>query len=437
MSVINEVPSAERLHIGFFGKTNSGKSSLVNMLAGQNVSIVSDIAGTTTDVVAKSMEIMGLGACVLLDTAGFGDKTSLAHERAEKTKVAMRKADIAVIAVCANDICDIYRNALQPQEEFFLAKKFVGEKIPVIVAVTKCDCVSESGEKIVEMAEEIFSEKNNSASTTISSGDARDGNVFIANKIHFVATSAKNKAGIAELKNSLCRLVPENFGNKFILGNLVCEGDVVMLVMPQDKQAPKGRLILPQVQVIRELLDRKCVVISVTTEKLSVALSSLLSPPKIIITDSQVFKEVYSKKPDGVTLTSFSVLYAAYKGDLPYYVESAHAIDALAPSSRVLIAECCAHAPSTEDIGRVKIPRLLRERAGESLAVDIVSGSDFPSDLSRYDLIVQCGGCMFNRNHVISRIEAAKTAKVPMTNYGVAIAHLTGILDDVTSSLCV
>lgn len=226
--------------------------------------------------------------------------------------------------------------------------------------------------------------------------------------------------------------MPENYGDRLITGDLVTEEDFVLLVMPQDIQAPKGRLILPQVQTLRELLDKKCLVMSVTTDKLLPALAALKEPPKLIITDSQVFGYVYEHKPKESMLTSFSVLFAAYKGDLPYYVEGAKMLDSLTNESHVLIAECCNHAPLQEDIGRVKIPRMLKKRAGESITVDIMSGTDFPQDLSGYDLIIQCGACMFNRKYVMSRIDRAKKQQVPMTNYGVTIAHLTGILDKIS-----
>ena len=219
---------------------------------------------------------------------------------------------------------------------------------------------------------------------------------------------------------------------EYITGNLVEEDDLVLLVMPQDIQAPKGRLILPQVQTIRELLDKKCLVMSVTTDKFLTVLPLLARAPKLIITDSQVFGYVYENKPKESMLTSFSVLFAAYKGDLPYYVQGAKAIDSLTLDSKVLIAECCTHAPLKEDIGRVKIPRMLKKCAGETLTVDIVSGTDFAQDLSGYDLIIQCGACMFNRKYVLSRIDRAKKQQVPMTNYGVTIAHLTGILDNIS-----
>ena len=233
------------------------------------------------------------------------------------------------------------------------------------------------------------------------------------------------------IRKVLARMLPESFEAPFITGNLVNEDDVVLLVMPQDIQAPKGRLILPQVQTIRELLDRKCIVISATTDKMLKALEALKKPPKLIITDSQVFDFVYKNKPSETMLTSFSVLFAAYKGDIKYYLQGAKAIDSLTENSRVLIAECCTHAPLSEDIGREKIPKLLRKRVGQGLTVDIVGGTDFPDKPDNYDLIIQCGACMFNRKYVLSRIETAKRYNVPMTNYGVTIAHITGILDKI------
>jgi [FeFe] hydrogenase H-cluster maturation GTPase HydF len=233
------------------------------------------------------------------------------------------------------------------------------------------------------------------------------------------------------VKEELSRRIPENYGQLLITGNLVQKEDLVMLVMPQDIQAPKGRLILPQVQTLRELLDKKCHVMCVTKEEFSSGLALLKMPPKLIITDSQIFPFVAENKPEESMLTSFSVLFAAYKGDIEYYRKGAEAIDSLTEQSKVLIAECCTHAPLTEDIGREKLPRLLRKRIGEGLQVTVVSGTDFPEDLSGYDLIIQCGACMFNRKYVLSRIGRAKTQGIPMTNYGVAIAHITGILQQV------
>ena len=243
--------------------------------------------------------------------------------------------------------------------------------------------------------------------------------------------SAKEKIGIELIRQAILEKLPSDFGQQSITGELVTENDLVLLVMPQDIQAPKGRLILPQVQTIRELLDKKCLVMTCTTDKFSATLQALARPPKLIITDSQVFKAIYEQKPKESELTSFSVLFAGYKGDIHYYVESAAVIERLTESSRVLIAEACTHAPLSEDIGRVKLPRLLRKRIGENLQIDMVAGTDFPQDLTPYSLVIHCGACMFNRKYVLSRIERAREQHIPMTNYGVAIAFLNGILDQI------
>jgi len=395
---LNETPSANRLHIGVFGKTNSGKSSFINALAGQSVSIVSDVAGTTTDAVTKAMEIHPLGPCVLIDTAGFDDTTILGEARKEKTRLAAEKCDIAVIVFAVSTNCDI-----SLEMEWY--DYFIKNKTPVVTIVNKIDVATD--EAFVAEIKNLTKEEP-------------------------ICISAKTGEGLEKVKEALARKLPEDFAARSITGDLVTEDDVVMLVMPQDIQAPKGRLILPQVQTIRELLDKKCIVMSVTTDKMAQALSQLKQPPKLIITDSQVFKIVHEMKPAESMLTSFSVLFAAHKGDLPYYIEGAKAIDRLTAQSKVLIAECCTHAPLSEDIGRVKIPAMLRKRFGETLTVDMVSGTDFPEDLTGYDLIIQCGGCMFNRKYILSRIERAKTQKTAMTNYGVTIAHLTGILDKIS-----
>ena len=395
---LNETPSANRLHIGIFGRTNSGKSSFINALTGQDVSIVSDVAGTTTDAVTKAMEIHPLGPCVLIDTAGFDDTTILGEARKEKTKIAAEKCDIAVILFAVSTNCDI-------SFEIEWYDYFIKKKTPVVAIVNKSDMTIDR--TLVEAIREAIKEEP----------------LFI---------SAKTGEGLDKVKEALARKIPEDFASRFITGDLVEEDDTVMLVMPQDIQAPKGRLILPQVQTVRELLDKKCIVMSVTTDKMAQALEQLKNPPKLIITDSQVFKTVYELKPAESMLTSFSVLFAAHKGDLPYYIEGAKQIEKLTAQSKVLIAECCTHAPLSEDIGRVKIPNMLRKRFGNTVTVDMVSGTDFPEDLTTYDLIIQCGGCMFNRKYVMSRIERAKAQGIPMTNYGVTIAHLTGILDRIS-----
>lgn len=399
MGSLNEAPSSVRLHIGVFGKTNSGKSSFVNAFTGQQVSITADVAGTTTDPVSKPMEIHPLGACVIIDTAGFDDEGILGKSRVEKTRLAAEKSDIGVILFDNMDI----------DAELEWLALFREKNTPALSVITKSD--SRSFEEMQQLAEEVKKRTGNEP----------------------VAVSSVTGEGMEHVKEALARLVPENFDTRLITGGLVREDDVVMLVMPQDIQAPKGRLILPQVQTIRELLDKKCIVISVTADKMVEGLKRLVCPPKLIITDSQVFGYVYGHKPKESMLTSFSVLFAAYKGDLPYYMEGARAIDGLSERSKVLIAECCTHAPLSEDIGRVKIPRMLQKRFGENLEVIHKSGMDFPVDLSEYDLVIQCGACMFNRKYVLSRVERAKSQGVPMTNYGVTIAHLTGILDKVAA----
>ena len=394
---LNETPSANRLHIGIFGKTNSGKSSFINAFSGQKVSIVADVAGTTTDPVYKAMEIYPLGPCVLIDTAGFDDKGELGALRIEKTELAAQKTDLAIILFCEEEM----------SQELKWYRYFKEKNTPVVPVLNKTDLYTqEEKEKIAHLIQ----------------GNTKEEVCLI---------SAKTGEGIRNLKELLARSIPEGYGNRMITGDLVDTGDLVLLVMPQDIQAPKGRLILPQVQTLRELLDKKCLVMSVTTDQYLSALENLAVPPKLIITDSQVFSYVYENKPKESMLTSFSVLFAAYKGDLPYYIEGAKAIDTLNENSHVLIAECCTHAPLKEDIGRVKIPRMIKKRFGEKLDVSLVSGTDFPDDLTKYDLIIQCGACMFNRKYVMYRIDKARNQYVAMTNYGITIAHLTGILEHV------
>lgn len=392
----NETPSANRLHIGFYGKRNSGKSSLINAFTGQQVSIVSEVAGTTTDPVFKPMEVYGLGPCVFIDTAGFDDIGELGEIRVEKTRKAAEKTDIAVLVYSEVDM----------EKELEWVTYFKKRNTPVLHVINKADARS-NGEEMTQLIEKKTGTRP-------------------------LLVSAHENMGISEMKDALVRLLPENYGMETITGDLVDIGDLVLLVMPQDIQAPQGRLILPQVQTIRDLLDKKCLVMSVTTDQLDASLAVMAKPPKLIITDSQVFKTVYEKKPKESLLTSFSTLFAAYKGDIGYYVRSAKVIEKLTEDSKVLIAECCTHAPLAEDIGREKLPRMLRQRIGEGLTIDIVSGTDFPADLTGYDLIIQCGACMFNRKYVVSRIDRAKKQEVPMSNYGIVLALLTGILDKIT-----
>lgn len=394
-------PAAERLHIALFGRRNSGKSSLINALTGQDVAVVADTPGTTTDAVGKAVELRGIGACLLIDTPGFDDEGELGALRVERTLRAVERADMALV-LCGGDGSD-------PDPDLAAEREWVERlrerKIPLLLLLNKIDRRTDPDRLAARIERELGSAP--------------------------VAISTLAATGMEQLRRALLALLPEDFDPPTIVGSLIDTGDTVLLVMPQDAQAPRGRLILPQVQTIRELLDRHCTVVCCTADGMPRALAALARPPKLIITDSQVFPAVYALKPEASKLTSFSVLFAAYKGDIRYYAASAPAIDRLGPTSRVLIAEACTHAPATEDIGRVKIPRMLRARAGETLTVDIVSGADFPADLTAYDLIIHCGGCMFNRRHVLSRIDRARRQGVPVTNYGIAIAWLTGILDKI------
>lgn len=395
MSLTN-TPSGNRLHIGIFGKRNSGKSSLLNAITGQEIALVSEVKGTTTDPVSKAIEIHPIGPCLLIDTAGFDDTGDLGSMRIEKTKAVLDKTDIAVMVFTDME--------MEPEAQWIAILK--KRNIPMLAVVNQVDRI-EQAQEIKRQIEQRFS-------------------------LTPLLVSAKEKTGISQIKNEILRLMPPDFEAQSLTGSLVQPEDIVLLVMPQDKQAPKGRLILPQVQTIRDLLDNHCVVMCVTTEQLPTALQALAKPPKLIITDSQAFAQVYPLKPAGTLLTSFSVLLAAYKGDLSAFVKGADALDSLTDNSHVLIAEACTHAPLQEDIGRVKIPNMLRKKYGDHLQVTVVSGSQFPKDLSEYQLIIHCGACMFNRKHVLTRVEQAEQQGVPITNYGVAIAKLTGILDKIS-----
>lgn len=396
MSSLQDTPRSERLHIGLFGKRNSGKSALLNALTNQEVAVVSSVAGTTTDPVYKSMELHGIGPCVFIDTAGFDDEGKLGNLRIEQTLRAVERTDIALMICTDSNI----------EQEIQWSNRLKDKKIPIIWILNKSDILENAEAEMLAI-------------------EQKTGQVPLL-------VSARLKQGIEPIRQSIQDKMPDESQQTSILGKLVKSGDIIMLVMPQDIQAPKGRLILPQVQTIRELLDRKCIVMSCTTDKLDETLRALANPPQLIITDSQVFKTVYEKKPEATKLTSFSVLFARYKGDIDYFIQGANTIEQLTESSKVLIAEACTHAPLKEDIGRVKIPRLLRTRIGSGLQIDIVSGTDFPQDLSGYDLIIHCGACMFNRKYVLNRVNSAKEQHIPMTNYGVTIAYLAGIMDKIT-----
>ena len=391
---MNKTPKGERKHIAIFGRVNTGKSSLINFLTNQDLAIVSDQAGTTTDPIYKNMEIIGLGACTLIDTAGFNDLTSLSSERIKKTEEVLLKTDLAILLFTETNF----------EFESKWVEKFKALEIPFICVINKAD-ILENKDLLVN---EIYNYFN----------------------IKPIFLSCVNKTGFDDLISSI-KANLQNDEEIKITDGIVKENDVVLLVMPQDKQAPKGRLILPQVQILRELLDKNCTVISTSSKDISQALSSLKNSPDVIITDSQIFKEVYSQKTIQSKITSFSVLFAGYKGDIKYYLESVKILEKLNENSNIIISEACTHNPIDGDIGRVKIPNLLRKKLGNSINITVIAGDNFPDDLENYDLIIQCGACMFNRKYVLSRINMAKDKEIPMTNYGIVIAYLTGILDKI------
>ena len=390
---MNRTPQSNRVHIIIVGKRNSGKSSLLNAITGQATSIVSSTPGTTTDVVSKAMEISGIGPSLFIDTPGLDDVGELGEMRVQQAINSLDRADVALV------LCDEDLEALND-----LVILLKNKQIPFVPIINKVDLLEEA-DRLNRLSAEIER----------------------AFSIKPLRVSAKMNQGIDKVIEAIVANNPNKTNQATITGDRVQAGDLVLLVMPQDAQAPAGRLILPQAQTTRELLDKNCLIMSCTPDMLKQSLEVLAIPPKMIITDSQSFKKVYELKPEQTQLTSFSVLFAAYKGDINYFKQGASVIDRLQKSSKVLIAEACTHAPETEDIGRVKLPRLLRKRVGEELTIDIVSGKDFPEDLSTYDLVIHCGACMFNRKYMLSRVDTAKEQQVPMTNYGVALAHLNGV----------
>lgn len=382
-----------RLHIGIFGKTNVGKSSLLNRITNQDVSIVSEIAGTTTDVVEKSMELLPIGPVNFLDTAGINDATALSSERIEKTMKILNRTDVAVIVCDYNGIDNYEKN---------LIKQFNELNIPFIILVNKTD--------IQEVSEEVLAELENLTGNILRTSTVSDENL------------------VFRFKEILVKLLPEDFVNSpKIVGDLVPGKSTVILVIPIDKEAPKGRIILPQVQTLRDLLDSDCMSMVVKETELRDAIDNLKTPPSLVVTDSQAFKQVAEIVPDFIALTSFSILFARLKGDLNAFVNGAKAIDNLKDGDRVLILESCTHHAIEDDIGRVKIPNLLKRKTGKNLIIDNISGHDFP-DISKYNMIIHCGACMTNRREILSRILIANQKGIPISNYGVVISYCLGIL---------
>ena len=391
-----QTPASERVHIALLGRTNAGKSAMLNCLAKQDVAIVSDTRGTTTDPVQKPMELTGMGAVVIIDTPGLDDDTTLGKERMARTSKMLDRTDIAVVLFTDEGI----------DTELRIIEECRTREIPVVVALNQVDRINDRASLIARIKE--------------------------ATKCEVIATSTTTGEGIEALREAIINTRPAE--ERLITEGFCKAGDRVLLVMPQDKSAPKGRLIQPQVQTIRELLDRGCIPICCTPDRMAEALAALSTPPELIITDSQAFNEIYQLKPEASMLTSFSILFARYKGDIALFIEGVKALKGITESSRILIAEACSHTPQNEDIGRVKLPRLLRKKYGEGLQIDIVGGADYPEDLTPYDLVIHCGACMFNRKHVLSRVERARQQGVAITNYGVILAALTGILDRVKTN---
>ena len=392
---LNSTPQSVRVHIGIFGKRNAGKSSVINAITNQEAAIVSDVLGTTTDPVFRPMEILPIGPCVLIDTAGLDDVGELGKLRINKSMDVLDKTDIALIVIDSSiGICE---------EDLILTEKLKLKKIPYILVLNKVDKISDKS-KIIEN---------------------------VKNKINapMICVSSKDKIGIEELKKEIINVMPQSSNDLKLVSDLIKPKDFVVLVVPIDKAAPKGRLILPQQQVIRDILDNGSTAIVVKEDELKDTLESLNKKPSIVITDSQVFESVNKDVPKDILLTSFSILFARQKGDLDELIKGAYYLDKLKDGDKILIAEGCTHHRQSDDIGKFKIPNLIRQRSGKDIIFEFTSGTTFTEDITQYALVVHCGACMMNRNAMLSRIEKSKSLNVPIVNYGVLIAYTKGILD--------
>lgn len=393
MSTLNETPNASRLQIAIFGRRNAGKSSLINALTNQTVALVSAEPGTTTDPVMKAMELLPLGPVNLIDTAGLDDEGPLGELRVERSYQVLNRTDLALLVIDgAVGVSDF---------EIQLLSKIRARKIPVVGVITKTDLTGYNGAQRLEWQEKLGTE--------------------------LIEASARSGAGIAALKRALVRQAPNHDPELFLVGDLINPGDFVVLVIPIDKAAPKGRLILPQQQVIRDVLERDAIAVMTKEHELKVTLEHLGKKPALVVTDSQVFLKVAADTPPEIPLTSFSILFARFKGDLPELVRGVKAVAELRPGDRVLVAEGCTHHRQCDDIGTVKIPRWLRQKVGGEIAFEWASGQSLPPDLSRYRLVIHCGGCMLNRREMKYRVATAKEQGTPIVNYGVFIAYVQGI----------
>lgn len=392
---MNQTPMSERVHIGFFGKRNAGKSSVMNAVTGQDIAVVSDVMGTTTDPVYKSMELLPLGPVVMMDTPGIDDEGELGALRVRKSYQVLNKTDVAVLVIDATA-------GISPEDEALL-ERIRRKKIPYLVVMNKIDLTAE--------------EKGRQIREKLGLSESR-----------FVPVSASDGSGIRELKEKIAAAARVEEPEKYIVRDLVSPSDFVILVVPIDKAAPKGRLILPQQQTIRDLLDGNAVSVVVKETELGQTLGQLGKKPALVITDSQAFVQVSRDVPEDILLTSFSILFARYKGNLESAVKGVTALDRLEDGDTILISEGCTHHRQCDDIGTVKIPKWIREYTGKEIRIETTSGTEFPDELGKYRLIVHCGGCMLNEREMKYRLSCAQDQGVPMTNYGILIAYVKGIL---------
>ena len=408
---LNSTPSSDRIHIGIFGRRNAGKSSIINAITGQNLAIVSDVMGTTTDPVLKAMELLPLGPVVIIDTPGLDDEGELGALRVRKAYQILNKTDIAVLVVDGS--------VGMTQEDKEILERIRNKKIPYVIAVNKADLTSEKK-----------SSSDGAVSSKVLSDETLSGEALTGDNV--ISVSALANYNIYELKELIAKQVPSDAPSRQIVGDLIHPNDFIVLVVPIDKAAPKGRLILPQQQTIRDILDSGAISVVTRDSELQNTLERLNhagTAPALVITDSQAFAKVSAIVPAQIPLTSFSILFARYKGNLDTIVHGAKALDSLKDGDTVLISEGCTHHRQCEDIGTVKLPKLIRKHTGKEIRFEFTSGTEFPADLSPYKVIVHCGGCTLNEREMKYRLKCAQDQNIPMTNYGIAIAHMQGILE--------
>ena len=421
---LNDTVRADRIHISFFGKRNSGKSSLVNAVTSQQLAIVSDVKGTTTDPVYKSMELLPLGPVVIIDTPGYDDEGELGQQRVSKTFQVMNKTDIGVMVAEAS--------VGLTEDDLKLCERLKAKNIPFIVVYNKSDLLEcDNVNAVIAEKDVLDQDKKSENKITIEQGEGAE-RKFLAEHVpdgyRSIYVSALTKKNINELKEMIASVKPQISGRRLV-GDLIEPSEMLILVMPQDEAAPKGRLILPQVQMIRDILDEHAMALCVQPEEVSKAIEALKERPKLVITDSQVFKKVAESIPEDVELTSFSILLARYKGYLDSALKGIKAIEKLKPEDKILISEGCTHHRQCNDIGTVKIPRWLKEKLGFDVKYDTSSGTEFPENLTPYKAVIHCGGCMLSEREIGYRIKCAEDQGVPVTNYGILIAYMQGILE--------